>query len=619
MSASVPHFEMSSLYVGGLHPEVNEAMLYEKFRTAGRILSIRVCRDLVTRRSLGYAYVNFLLHADTERALNTMNFDIINGKPLRIMWSQRDPSLRKSGVGNIFIKNLAKSIDNKSLYDTFSAFGNILSCKVVSDENGSRGFGFVHFEKSEAASRAIAKMNGIVLKGSRVFVGQFKPRKERETELRAKANIFANVYIKNFGDDVDDKCLKEIFGEFGSVLNMRVMTDESGKSKGFGFVSFENFEDAQKAIEGVNGKVLNGNQLYVGRAQNKAERQSELKHKFEQMKQGKLTRCKGATLYVKNLEDGIDSKWLRKEFSLFGTITNSRVMMEASRSKGLGFVCYTSHEEANKAIRAMNGKTVITKPLYVANAQSKEERQARLTKNYMKRMVALKDRGYPTFNTDKMVASSSSGNSMPAVPQPQRGSAHLCKPVVNKTKCHSSQNMRYSIHSAAAPKPSVSTSNPSQVQGVKSAFQVTNTTTQTLAVHPQTSALGPRASQRFEKVAGAAGVHSPLKFKVGRPASTQKPVPVCTQGYDMLNVSILASAATQKKLLDEKLVPLIQSIHLTPTGEISGILLEMDDAEMLYMLKYPEFLRAKIDEFICILQSSQAQDTALRANSTPSI
>jgi len=157
------------------------------------------------------------------------------------------------------------------------------------------------------------------------------------------------------------------------------MRDDQGKSKGFAFINFDTADAATQCVEEMNNKEMDGKVIFVGRAQKKAERELELKQKFEQIKQEQLMKYQGVNLYIKNLDDEVDDDKLRAIFDPFGSISSCKVMRDGkTNSKGFGFVCYSSPDEATKACTEMNGKIIGSKPLYVALAQRKELRRAQL-------------------------------------------------------------------------------------------------------------------------------------------------------------------------------------------------------------------------------------------------
>ncbi|KAF5134445.1 Polyadenylate-binding protein, cytoplasmic and nuclear [Metarhizium brunneum] len=424
-SSAAPHPQNSaSLYVGELDPSVTEAMLFELFSQIGAVASIRVCRDAVTRRSLGYAYVNYNSTADGEKALEELNYTLIKGRPCRIMWSQRDPALRKTGQGNVFIKNLDVAIDNKALHDTFAAFGNILSCKVAQDENGnSKGYGFVHYETDEAAHQAIKHVNGMLLNEKKVYVGHHIPKKDRQSKFEEMKANFTNIYIKNVSTEASDDEFRELFEKYGDITSSSLARDQEGKSRGFGFVNFTTHESAAKAVEELHGKDFRGQDLYVGRAQKKHEREEELRKSYEAARLEKANKYQGVNLYIKNLDDDVDDEKLRQMFAEFGPITSAKVMRDApsdgsdddkekeednekepeakeeaketeeedadkkadkkgdkklGKSKGFGFVCFSNPDDATKAVAEMNQRMINGKPLYVALAQRKDVRKSQL-------------------------------------------------------------------------------------------------------------------------------------------------------------------------------------------------------------------------------------------------
>lgn len=646
----------ASLYVGDLHPEISEANLYEIFQALGPVQSIRVCRDVVTRRSLGYAYINFHNVTDAERALETMNYyasPLTKNKPLRMMWMIRDPSQRRTGAGNIFVKSLDKSIDNKSLYDTFSQFGTILSCKVATDDTGeSLGHGFVHFETPEAAHAAIEKVNGKLLVGRKVYVGKFLNRREREAAGQVN-KIYTNVYVKNIDDSMcSEEKLRDLFAEYGDMTSIHVAIDDDGQVRGFAFINFASPEMAKKAVEEMNGKEINGKNLVVNAAQKKSVREAELRSKYEMLRNERMQKYQGVNLYVKNLSDDIDDDRLRAEFAPYGTITSCKIMRdEKGFSRGFGFVCYTHPDEATKAVTELNGRMIGQKPIYVALAQRKDVRRAQLEAQRQMNMRMPPGpipHGAPMYAQPSPYMYQQPMPNMTGVPQgmaPSRSGAYMNPPYMAQVGRGAGPAGRggpaipqYMAAMGRGQPPLAPAMAPANMQVFGMAPQRQPRQNRQRGGHMGPG--GPNAGmvQGRNNPAGGRGRGGPngaapgqqYKYTTnarnasvgvanGQPqVATQVPNGQSMgqpSGHDSVSVAAQpltiemltnATPTQQKQMLGERLYPQIAEMQPRLSGKITGMLLDMENTEILHLLESPEALSERVEEAVAVLREHAA-------------
>lgn len=571
-AAPAAAFASPSVYVGNLDARVTEAMLYEHFRSAGPVVSVRVCVDSSSQKSLGYGYVNFQSSADADRAIDVLNSSKLADRAICVARVLRDPTLRKSGVTNVVVKGLPLEMEAKQLKELFSKFGAIISIKVATDDTGKpRGLAYIMFDKEASAVQAVDEVNGksITEGGPILVVERYRSPAAMQQEMM---NNFTNLYVKNLEPGVTDVQLLEVFKGFGTITSAKIRSDDSGHGVGFGWVAFENHADAVKAADALDGKehplALAGQTLCVRRFQTKKERvrNREIKHR-ERIAQY----AKYPNLYVKNFDDTTTEERMKAVFERFGPTVSVKIAYDpvTKQSRGFGFVSFTEQAHAQKAVAEMTGSREFgPRPLFIAYAQRRDLRRQQQEDMFRKRSARAMQGGFggPGMMPGMMPPQGMMG--APGMFQPQ--------PMMNP---HAA--MGFPRGGMPMPGHMMRPMMPMNPMG---------------GMPPM--GMFPGGMPPMGMMPGMARPPMQRPAPVPQPQRPQMAQPQVPSHPSGLDAQYLASMTPeqQKNVLGERLYSYIIKINPTQAAKITGMLLEIDNFEILNLLDSPEQLNSKIRE-----------------------
>ncbi|XP_062154998.1 oligouridylate-binding protein 1B [Alnus glutinosa] len=275
------------------------------------------------------------------------------------------PGFDPSTCRSVYVGNIHTQVTEPLLQEVFASTGPVENCKLIRKEKSS--YGFIHYFDRRSAALAILHLNGRHLFGQPIKVNWAYASGQRED-----TSGHFNIFVGDLSPEVTDATLFACFSVYPSCSDARVMWDQkTGRSRGFGFVSFRNQQEAQSAINDLTGKWLGSRQIRCnwatkGAGSNEDKLSSDAKSVVEltngSSEDGKETTNTDApenntqytTVYVGNLASEVTQLDLHRHFHALGAGVIEEVRVQ--RDKGFGFVRYSNHSEAALAIQMGNAQ-----------------------------------------------------------------------------------------------------------------------------------------------------------------------------------------------------------------------------------------------------------------------
>ena len=312
-----------------------------------------------------------------------MNLRKLRGKSIRIMWDERDVTIRYNTKSNLFIKGIPKSVTPREVYEYFLQFGDISSCKISEDDFGNHnGYGYITYYNIEDAQKAIDESKDKkIFDSNNIEISPFQKRNERIIN----SNDNRKIYINNIPEKYTKEDLEKLCNEFGKVEDCNIFIDKICKN--FGIVQFSSENEAKEALNKLNGKEIDGNRLSSKIFQTKYEHKQYLENSTKRINEQNAN----CNLLIKNIPLTVKEEDLTKIFTKYGNVISSKIVKSRIEKKeekgkfeivseGFGYISFDKPEGAKNAMEDLDGKFLPgfeswSKPLIIELFIPKKERQ----------------------------------------------------------------------------------------------------------------------------------------------------------------------------------------------------------------------------------------------------